>query len=254
MKHLIAAISVMAAFTVGWVPSALAAGQTPKAAPADFQACKFRPGKDMADLDKVSAQFREYANKGDFAYSAWTLVPRYHNNAGFDVGWLGAWPDGEAYGVSMDKWLSDTEAHALQAKFSQVMDCSGRQELSYSWPINAADATPTDGVLMVYECSLGDGKSLEDAYAAHLEWGTAKKGLGFLDNSWMFVPAIGSGDIDFDYRHLVIFYRYSDLGAAMEVYANGGAKQTRDKIYAGTTSCKTPVILDAKSVRAFDER
>jgi hypothetical protein len=254
MKNLIAAVIVVYAVSVGWAPQALAAAPAPNAAPADFQACNFRQGKGMADLDKVSAQFREYANKSDFAYSAWTLVPRYHTNSGFDVGWLGTWPDGESYGVSMDKWQTDTEARALQAKFNQVMDCSDRQELSFSWPVNAPNATPTDGVLMVYECSLADGKSLEDAYATHLEWGTVKKGLGFLDNSWMFVPAIGTGDVDFDYRHLVIFYRYSDLGAAMEVYANGGARQTREKIYAGTTSCQTPNILDAVSVRAFDER
>ena len=162
--------------------------------------------------------------------------------------------DGESYGVSMEKWQTDPAARDLQAKFGQVMDCGGRRELSFSWPINAPDATPTDGVLLVYECSLDDDKTLEDAYAAHLEWGTVKKGLGFLDNSWMFVPAIGTGDLDFDYRHSVIFYRYSDLGAAIEVYANGGARQTRDKIYAGTISCKTPMILDALSVRAYDER
>ena len=251
MKMLLATVIVA---SVGWTSSALAAGEPPRANPLDFQACNFLSGKGMKDLDKVSAEFRQYANKNDFAYSAWTLVPQYHSGAGYDVGWLGAWPDGESYGVSMEKWQTDPAARSLLAKFGQVMDCGGRHELSFSWPINAPDATPTDGVLMVYECSLDDDKTLEDAYAAHLEWGTVKKGLGFLDNSWMFVPAIGTGDIDFDYRHSVIFYRYSDLGAAMEVYANGGARQTRDKIYAGITSCKTPMILDALSVRAYDER
>ena len=223
-----------------------------RAAPVDFQACNFRSGKDMSDLDKVSAKFREYANKNDFGYSAWTLTPQYHSGAGFDVGWLGSWPDGEAYGVSMDKWL--TTGKNIAAEFGQVMDCGARHELSYSWPINASEGTPTDGVLMVYECSLSDGKTLEDAYAAHLEWGTAKKGLGFLDNSWMFMPAIGSGDIDFDYRHAVVFYRYSDMGAAMELYANRGGMQAREKIMGNTSTCKTPVIFDAVSVRANDER
>jgi hypothetical protein len=254
MKNLIAAVSVMTAFTVGWAPSALAAGEKPTASPLDFQACKFLSGKGMADLDEVSEQFRQYANKNDFAYSAWTLTPEYQSGAGYDVGWLGAWPDGESYGVSMEKWQTDATARALLAKFSKVMDCGGHHELSFSWPINAPDAMPTDGVLMIYECSLEDGKTLEDAYAAHLEFGTVKKGLGFLDNSWMFVPAIGSGDIDFDYRHAVIFYRYSDLGVAMDVYANGGGRQSRDKILAGTSSCKVPTLFNALSVRAYDER
>jgi hypothetical protein len=252
MNKLVTAVIAVYGVSVGWAPSALAVEQTPKAAPVDFQACNFREGKSMADLDKVSAKFRRYANKNDFAYSAWTLTPQYHNAAGFDVGWLGAWPDSEAYGVSLEKWK--TSSNGLAAEFNDVMDCSGRHELALSLPINAPEATPMDGVLLIYQCTLQDGKSLDEAYAAHLKWGTTKKGMGFLDNSWMFQPAIGAGDIDFDYYHTVVFYRYSDLGAAMEVYANGGGMQKRDKILGDTSSCETPVIFDALSVRAQDER
>lgn len=252
MNNLIATVIAVIVVLMGWAPPALSADHQPIAAPLDFQACHFLKGKNMKDLDKVSAEFRQYANKNDFAYSAWTLVPQYHSGAGFDVGWLGSWPDGVSYGVSMDKWR--TTGRDIQAKFDQVIDCGARHELSLSWPINAPAATPTDGVLLVYECSLDEGKTLEDAYAKHLEWGLAKKGLGFLDNSWMFMPAIGSGDVDYDYRHSVIFYRYSDLGAAMDVYANKGAMQARAKILGGTSSCKTPIIYDVISVRAFDER
>lgn len=249
MKNLIATVI---AVSVGWAPSALTAAEKPRAAPLDFQACNFRSGKNMADLDKVSEQFRQYANKNDFAYSAWTLTPQYHSGAGFDVGWLGAWPDGVSYGVSMDKWR--TTGRDIAAKFNQVLDCSSRHELVMSLPINAPEGTPTDGVLLIYQCTLQDGKNLDEAYAAHLEWGSVKKGLGFLDNSWMFQPVIGVGDIDFDYYHAVVFSRYSDLGAAMEVYANEGGMQKRENILENIVSCKAPDIYDALSVRAYDER
>ncbi len=251
MKNLIAAIMAVATVSVGWAPWVLAAEQSPRAAPLDFQACNFRSGKDMADLDKVSEQFREYANKNDLAYAAWTLTPQYYSGAGFDVGWLGAWPDGVSYGVSAELWA--TTGRDIAAKFNQVMDCSGR-ELSFSWPINAPEGTPADGVLLVYECALEEGKTLEDAYAAHMKWGSAKKGLGYLDNSWMWIPAVAAGDIDFDYRHAVLFYRYSDMGATMEKYANEGGIKSREKILGGISACKTPAMLDATSVRAFDER
>jgi hypothetical protein len=251
MRSLVATVTVAISASMGWAPSALAAEQSPKASPLDFQACNFRSGKGMADLDKVSEEFREYVNKNDFAYSAWTLTPQYYSGAGFDVGWLGAWPDGVSYGVSEEKWRNT--GGDIAAKFNQVLDCGGRQ-LAFSWPISAPEGTPADGVLLVYECALEEGKTLQDAYAAHMKWGTAKKGLGYLDNSWMWIPAVGVGDIDFDYRHAVVFYRYSDMGDTMEKYANEGGIQAREKILGGISSCKTPTILDALSVRAVDER
>jgi hypothetical protein len=259
MKKLILGVIAVCVVSVSGAPSVLAAEAKAKTAQAkvkaaavDFQACNFQSGKSMKDLDKVSAKFRQYANKNDFAYSAWTLTPQYHNGAGFDVGWLGAWPNGDAYGVSMEKWASS--GRGLQAEFDQVMDCSSRHELALSLPINAPEGTPVDGLLMISQCTLEDGETLDDAYAAHLKWGTVKKGMGFLDNSWMFQPAIGAGDIDFDYYHAAIFYRHSDLGAAMELYANGGGVEKHDKILGGISSCQTPVIFDALSVRDYDER
>jgi len=222
------------------------------AAPVDFRACTFRPGKTMADLDAVAAKFRAYANQNDLDYAAWIIVPEYRSGEDFDVGWLGAWPDGEAFGLSMEKWKST--GRALQAEFATVMDCSKHHEMASSLPINAADATPQDGIMLVYQCSLAEGRSVQDAYAAHLKWGTAKKSLGFLDNSWLFQPAAGLQDSGFDYYHIVVFYRYSDLGAAIEEYANGGGKKTRDDIYAGVTDCGLPFIYDFISVRDRDER
>jgi hypothetical protein len=68
---------------------------TTAAAPVDFRACSYRDGKSMNDLLKVSAKFRDYANKNDFAYSAWILAPEYQTGIDFDVGWLGSWPNSE---------------------------------------------------------------------------------------------------------------------------------------------------------------
>ena len=85
---------------------ALAMDESVKAAPVDFRACSFKDGKNRQDLDSVTAKFRDYANKMDVEYAAWTLYPEFQNQMGFDVAWLGAWPDSEAFGVSMEKWKS----------------------------------------------------------------------------------------------------------------------------------------------------
>ncbi|MEZ5572720.1 MAG: hypothetical protein R3E64_11925 [Halioglobus sp.] len=244
--YLVTAIAPSSAFAVD--------AKDHHAAAVEFRACNFLEGKSMADLEAVNEKFRQYANKNDFDYSAWTLTPQFHNDTEFDVGWLGAWPDGGAFGVSMEKWQSTPAGRALQAEFNKVINCSGRHELAASLPINAADGTPKDGVVMFYQCKLKEGKTLADAYAAHLEAGTAMNAMGSLALSWFFQPALGAGNIDFDYYHVVAFYRYSDMGATMEMFANGGGREKQSSILSPVAACATPTVFDVLSVRAADER
>lgn len=241
---------VLAAF-FAWTSQVMAAEWSTSASPVDFRACDFRDGKDMKDLDKVTAKFREYANKNDAQYSAWTLIPQYQTDIDFDIAWLGAWPNGEAFGVSMERWSS--KMAGLQAEFDAVVDCSGRHELAISRPINAPQGTPEDGVLMFYACQLNEGTTLEQAYKAHLDAGTAMKGMGSLAVSWMFQPALGSAQADVDYYHVIGFYRYSDMGATMEMYMNGGGQKKQQSFLGKVSSCQTPSVFDAISVRAYDE-
>ena len=72
--------------------------------------------------------------------------------------------------------------------------------------------------------------------------------------SWFYSPAVGAGGIDYDYYHAVAFYRYSDMGAAMELYANGGGHEAAQKLLDPVTECRAPIVFDALSLRAFDER
>ena len=251
MRVALAAVMTLCAVVAGWSQSVLAATDT-KARPVEFYACNFREGKTRADLDKVTAKFREYANKNDTGYSAWTLTPEYATDAGYDIGWMGSWPDGVAFGVSQEKWHSI--GRGLAAEFDQVLDCSQRHVMAMSRPINAATATPEDGILLLYACKLNQGKTLKDAYAAHLQFGQWMKANGSLSVSWMFTPAAGMGDSDVDYYHAAAFYRYSDMGDTMEMYVNRGGAENRAKNIDPVASCQTPTVYDALSVRASDER
>lgn len=248
MNKVIYAVVVAAAISMG--APALAQEGRVKAAPVDFRACNFKEGKTLRDLERVTAKFREWANKSDIEYAAWTLFPEFQHTLQFDFGWLGAWPSSEAFGVSMENWK--TTGRSVYAEFAEVMDCRNSHQLALSLPINAPEGTPEDGVLMFYACDVEDGKTLDDAYAAHLNLGTAMKGMGSLAVSWMFQPAIAGGDVD--YYHVVGFYRYSDMGATMELYANGGGIQQFRKHLGGVSRCQTPTVYDAVSVRARDER
>jgi len=250
MKKVMSAVATAAAIV--WGAPALAQEGQVKAAPVDFRACTFMEGKGMKDLEKVSENFRAYANKHDFDYAAWLLVPEFASAVPYDFGWLGAWPSSEAFGVSMEKWKSTGKE--LAADFAEVMDCGGRHELAMWVPITAPESSPEEGVLMISRCSLQDGKTEQDAYQAHLAFGSHMRGLGSMASSWLFYPSMGTGDIDYDYYHAAAFYRYSDLGAAMELYSNGGGYQAAQKMLFPVVECQSPIVFDALSVRAFDER
>jgi hypothetical protein len=251
MKALISLLTLVATLFTSVFTSAFQVIET-KARPVDFRACTFRDGKSMADLEKVNEQFRNYANQHDFAYSAWVLTPQYHNGAGFDVGWLGSWPDGASYGASLEKWNSS--GGDIAAKFNAVVDCSSRHELAMSYPINAATGAPRDGVVMFSACTLKDGKTMADAYAAHLENGIAMKAMGSQALSWFFQPALGASPIDFDYYWVVAFNRLAEMGATMDMYVNGGGVRKAMSILSKASTCGTPWVFDALSVRYDDER
>lgn len=250
MNKVISAAVVTAAISMG-APALAQDGQV-KAAPVDFRACNFRDGKSMKDLDKVAEKFRAYANKHDFDYAAWTLIPEFQNSVPYDFGWLGSWTSNDAFGISMEKWK--TTGADLASDFAAVMDCGSRHELAMWVPITAAEATPEDGVLMISRCSLQEGKTNADAYKAHIQFGNHMRGLGSMASSWLFYPTMGVGDIDFDYYHAIAFYRYSDMGAAMELYTNAGGYQQAEKVLRPVSDCQAPIVFDAISVRAFDER
>tara|TARA_R110001599_G_scaffold244233_1_gene444181 strand:+ start:12580 stop:13326 length:747 start_codon:yes stop_codon:yes gene_type:complete len=237
--------------SLGWQSAALAAETAANANPVDFRACNFRDGKDELDLAPLLVKFRNYANQKDVGYAAWILKPEFHSSAEFDIGWLGSWPDGIAYGTSMERWKK--EGKALAAEFNSVVDCSARHELAMALPINAPDGTPEDGILLFYACNLNEGKSLKDAYKAQLEFGLTMKANGSLSVSWMYTPAAGAGPDAPDYYHVVGFYRYSDLGDTMELFVNRGGVELRKKIVGPVASCQNPNIYDALSVRARDE-
>jgi hypothetical protein len=252
MKKLLIAVTLFYVASIGGAPLALAQDVSKiKASPVDVRMCNFREGKSMKDLDKFTAKFRAYANKNNAEYSAWTLTPQYQTDLGYDVIWMGAWPSAESFGTSIEQW--NAEGGQIIGLFQEALECDGHMMYA-SLPINAAKGTPEDGLWMAWQCTLNDGVTMADAYAAHLDAGSVMKSMGSLGLSWLFQPMLGAGHIDYDYTHVVAFYRYSDLGATMEMFLNKKGRIEQQKILSKVSSCRTPNLFDALSVRAYDER
>jgi len=251
-NKVLSAILAALLVAVSWAPSALAQDVSKiSRTPVDVRMCNFREGKSMKDLDKFTAKFREYANKNNAEYSAWTLAPQYQTDLDYDVIWMGAWPSAESFGTSIEQW--NAEGNQIAALFIDALECDGHMMYA-SLPINAAKGTPEDGLWMSWQCTLNDGVTIADAYAAHLDAGNVMKGMGSLGLSWFFRPMLGAGSIDYDYTHVVAFYRYSDLGATMEMFLNNKGQVEQQKILSKVSSCRTANVFDALSVRAYDER
>jgi hypothetical protein len=247
MNKLLVKVIAVLVVSVGWTQSVLGQQPQDKAAPVEFFACNWQDGKGMADLEKVGQKFSKWADKNDSKYSAWILTPQFHTNVGFDVGWLGAWPDGNAFGKAQDAWHAG--GRELAADFGKVMDCSASHELATSAVIRAPETPPGNGVVMFAECTMAQGKSPADALPAHRKAGAAMTAMGSKASAWLFYPGLGAGDIDFHYWHVIAFKNYTELGAATELYINGGGWEKVMGIMGPVSRCGSPSVFDVRLVR-----
>ena len=240
------------ALTVSWGQTAVAQDET-NAVPVEFFACNYAEGKGLTDLQKVGKAFSKWSKKNNGDYAAWILTPQFHDaTLGFDVGWLGAWGSGNAFGAGQDMWMS--KGGDLAQDFAEVMDCSLGHQMASSVVISAPDGPPGDGIVMFSECRLKDGKNLADSYNAHKKTGAAMKALGSKTSSWLFYPSLGAGDIDFQYWSVIAANNYTELGAAWEMFTNGGGWQKSQENLGKIVACGSPSVFDAHVVVAGNPR
>ncbi len=220
-----------------------------RAVPLELFSCAWEDGKGMKDLMKASERFNKWADKHDMKYSAWTITPQFRSSEQpFDVGWIGAWQSGEALGAGMQAW-QDNGAEEAQ-EFADVMDCTGAHGLMSSVALNMPQGEPSKAPLVQFSsCSVNDGKTAEDAYNAHKAFSDYMVSQGGQAAAWLLYPALGAGDIDFDYYAVSAYASYAQLGVAFEAYVNGdGWKKAQNELFS-VVSCDNPRLYDGKLVR-----
>ena len=74
-------------------------------------------------------------------------------------------------------------------------------------------------------------------------------GKGGQSANWMLWPALGAGDIDFDYYAVTGYASYAQLGKAFETYANGGGWQKAKNELFSVVSCDEPRLYNGMLVR-----
>ncbi|MEM6582495.1 MAG: hypothetical protein AAGF35_04500 [Pseudomonadota bacterium] len=251
MKHIFLALIASLVFKIVGGTPALAADTAIQANPVEFRTCTYREGKDRLDLQPLMVKFRNYTKLRDVGYAAWLLTPELHSGPDFDFAWLGSWPDGVSYGVSMERWK--TQGRSLAAEMDAVIDCGAMHEMSYAYPINAPDGTPEAGIILIFACHIDEGKTLQEAYVAQREFGQTMKANGSQSISWFYQPVAGAGPDAPDYYYVVGFYRYSDFGDTLDMFINRGGVALQQEVITPVSSCQTPDVYDAVSIRTHDE-
>lgn len=254
MKKLQKVVTALSAVTVLGFQAIPAQAQDDQARanPVEFFACNFMKGKGMKDLDKVTEAFSAWSTANNDNYSAWILTPQFHDELlTFDVGWLGAWTDGNAFGKGLDAWQA--EGGKIAADIAKVIDCSISHEMASSVEITAPAGTPGDGVVMFAECTLHEGKGMAESFQAHKTMGGAMQSMGSKARTWLFYPGLGAGNVDFHYWQVISTNNYTELGAVLENYTNGGGFQKAQELLAPIVSCASPTVFDVQQVVAASQ-
>lgn len=247
MNRILTAVSAVAV-AVSFSAS-VQAQDRPRAVPVEMFSCSWRDGKGMDDLMGVAGKWNKWAEKNAAAYSAWVITPQYRAlEESFGVGWIGSWPDGATMGEVSQKWVHGD--HGLGQAFDEVVDCSDSHVLMTTMAVHAGDGPPADGLVMFSSCTLEEGATDAAAAAAHGKASAALRGKGLEANSWLFYPALGFGDVDFDYYLVSTFKDYAALGNGFEVMTNKGGWDERMAAMKGVTSCDSPRVYDSVQVRA----
>lgn len=225
--------------------------QPPSFTAIDTYFCRYHEGKGRSDLDRVLVKWNKWMDDTKAApYNAWVMTPYFSSdsNTDFDVLWLGAWQDGNAFGNGLQQWLD--KGGSLLAEFDTVLHCNEHSN-SGALNIRAPHKGWPDqhGVATITNCRIADGKTVPEAIEFHEAWGVHLARTGSKAGIWAFFPGFGHGDIDWDYRIVTSHPDFKSLGADWESFTNGQGWAVHDELSLGLVSCDNARVYNSTLVR-----
>ena len=217
MNRSAAAIGKIAAISLLLLPTVVTADNHEPAqlrwVPVEAWTCNYREGMGSADLDEVIAEWNAWMDANDaHEYLAITLTPYYFGKDTFDVGWLGAWPNGEAMGRGTDQWLA--EGGDINARFFEVLTCDSHSNFASAELKSPGEGPAPDSFVLAFsDCSGPESQEEWDQLFAGLgEWFTYTAENGYLQGNWMMFPVYGGGGAEFDFKMVEGHDNYTRLG------------------------------------------
>jgi hypothetical protein len=226
----------------------------PSITPVETRTCDFNEGKSMADLDEVLKDFNKWLDDEKFGdYFAALLVPNYFGEVAFQIGWLGAWRDGNAMGAGMDLWVN--ESGNLPAAFAEVVTCGSHSQFAAIEIRPAGQTLVNDDrfVLSFSNCSAKEGKTFDAVMAGMNLWAEHQAANGFGNATWMLFPIYGESDNDYDFKVVEGYDSHTASGRDFELMGNEGHWQKSSEIFDALLDCDIPRVYDAVTVREIQD-
>jgi hypothetical protein len=219
----------------------------PNVGAVEIYMCSYAEGKGAADLGKVVNKWNGWMDKNVATpYSAWTLTPVITGSYfEADIGWLGAYQNGSDMGKVTQSWIS--EGGDLQAAFDSVIPCDNHSVYSsVNYKAPEGEGWPgengSSSVTVFSDCTVAEGKTLEDIHAVHTAWAEHLTARGSKAGFWTFLPAYGADTINGHYKVVVGYPSYEDWGNDHNDYTNGGGWRKGRELSEGVIQCDSPRV------------
>ena len=256
MKKKVTLLIASAALTLCGTSVVLAQGSPPWViVPADMWACSFNDRQDMGDLDEWVDKFNAWADRQeDDTYAAWTLTPMYYGpNQQFDFLWLGVWTDGNTMGQGWDNWNASNAG--LMNEFQSIVSCAAHTNFgSAAYRLPQGTGTPQNAVLAISDCKRNHGVEGAAVDRATRDWVEVLDEAGSKAAIYHWYPIFGGGGEEFDYKEVMAFANYSDLGAHYELMGNGRLYQQSSSLLGHLQDCDSARVYNAQNRRFVDVR
>ncbi len=225
--------------------------------PAELFACEYREGKTSSDLDAVVDRWNAYMDGREAdTYQAWTLTRQFFTpEQDFDVLWLGASKDGNAFGQGKDDY--NATGSEIMAAFGSVVDCGahvGFASRAFKLPSNYDAGPPDTSVITFTDCTIKEGATYDTIAEGLLAWGQTLGDDGSDAAIYQWWPAYGGGDAEFDFKLLSVYPNYASLGADFERITNGELWRKRMELLGEQIDCDESRVYDARLRRAAQIR
>ena len=111
---------------------------------------------------------------------------------------------------------------------------------------------PDNLVVAFSDCNMADGLLFGDVYPALDEWAKYLEEHGSKAGMWVWFPAFGDGEADFDFKLISAYGNLEEQGADWDSYAAHGWEKA-EALFPGKLSCDTSrVYLATNRRRAAD--
>lgn len=205
--------------------------------PVETWTCNYQDGKGPADLDAIVERWNAWMDEHDqHDYFAVTLTPFYFGPETFDVGWLGAWPGGEAMGRGVDLWVS--EGSEINAGFFEVFSCDTHSNFAAT-ELKAPDEPSPDSFLLSFsDCTGPDSSEGWDKLMANVgEWSAYLAENGYHQGNWMMFPVYGGGGAEFDFKWVEGFDNHTQLGQDYQRFSDNADWEKQGELLGGLMDC-----------------